>query len=625
MFQEKHLPKLIFLTPIVTIILLTLVILSFFISIERANLRIESEALEKQLLTQQKTTLSYEIQKVFHYFEYHMRIMRHNIDTELKDRVDDIHQIGINLFSKNYEGKTIQELRQDLLLTLSSLHVSTRRGYYFIVDAKGEIIYPQEELGDRIGLKNAVTEAIRNGGYASTEVGRPRRVYVKTLAAYEWSVGSAEYLDLATSKLKQEMIAWAESLRYGSGGYVWIHDTSHTLLAHPFRKESVGKDDANLEDKNHLPITKIFVQQAMSAGDAFGNFVEYFWPKPYETTPSKKISYVAFFKPWNWVVGTGAYVSDIEKTIAVKKEEMKAKMDRYILGVIVIALFSMMIVGFISLLITRQINEALESYRIRVQNQNDTLKEFNATLRIKINQALAESKRKDLALLHQSRLAQMGEMLSIIAHQWRQPLSEVSGIFMELETAAQFNQVDKEMILKSASDGDRLLSYMSRTIDDFRHFFKPSKERVMFDIAQACEEAFSLARATLNHAHISLHVSQHSSISTLGFPNEYAQVILNLLLNAKDAFVERGVQSPRIWVSIGLSEAGKSLVCVSDNAGGIDEALVQSIFEPYVSTKKASSGTGLGLYMAKMIIEDNMQGSITVCNTDDGAQFCIEV
>ncbi|MDD3342847.1 MAG: cache domain-containing protein [Sulfurospirillaceae bacterium] len=625
MFQEKHLPKLIFITPIVTIVLLTFFILSFFIFIERANLRFESEALEKQLLSQQKTTLSYEVQKVFNYFEYHSRTMRQNIDNELKDRVDDVHMMGINLYAKNNEQKSLTELRQDLLLTLSSLHVSAHRGYYFIVNSKGEIIYPQEELGDRIGLKSAVAEAMQNGGYATSEVGRPRRVYVKALSPYGWSIGAAEYLDLAMLRLKREMITWAESLRYAEGGYVWIHNSSHTLLAHPFRPDSIGKDDVLLQDINGQFITQLFVEKAMHSGESLGSFVEYSWPKPYENEPSKKISYVAFYKPWNWIVGTGIYVSDVEKTIALKKEEMKAKMDRYILGVIVIAIFSMMIVGFLSFLITQQINTALESYRSRVHNQTEALKEFNATLRTKINQALAESKQKDLALMHQSRLAQMGEMLSIIAHQWRQPLSEVSGIFMELETAAKFGKANKALIMQSAKEGDTLLSYMSRTIDDFRNFFKPSKERVSFSVQMACEEAFTLARATLKNAHISLQIKQHKSVEVMGFPNEYAQVVLNLLLNAKDVLMERQILLPQIWVEIGMNAEGKSLVCIRDNAGGIEESLMQSIFEPYVSTKKASSGTGLGLYMAKMIIEDNMNGKLYASNENLGAQFCIEV
>ncbi len=623
MFKEKYLSKLIFLTPIVTIALLTFFTLSLFISMERANLNVESQALEQKLLQQQKAMLVSEIQKVFNYFEYHLSMMYRTIDRELRDRVDDVHMMGINLFAKG-ENKSQQLLRQELLLMLSSLHVSGHRGYYFVLDATGEILYPLEELGDRIGLQSAAQEALQNGGYATSEVGRPRRVYVKPLTPYGWSIGAAEYLDIATSRLKDEMISWTESLQYGEGGYMWIHNTSHTLLAHPFRAKSIGKDDTLLHDQAGEMIVQEFVKKALDK-EGQGGFVEYFWSKPHEETPSKKISYVAQFKPWHWVVGTGVYRDDVQKEIVLKKEEMKAKMDRYILGVIIIALVSMLGVGFLSFLVTKQINLALQSYQDRVRHKTETLKEFNATLRSKINKALEESKQKDMALLQQSRLAQMGEMLSIIAHQWRQPLSEVSGIFMELETASKFGKADTSLIQESAKEADKLLSYMSRTIDDFRHFFKPSKAKENFWVQKACEEAFSLSEAVLKNSHITLHVKIFDSPKVEGYPNEYAQVILNLILNAKDILMERKVKEPHIWVEIGRSKEGNTLVCVMDNGGGIEESHLKMVFEPYFSTKKASKGSGLGLYMAKMIIEQNMGGKIDVENGSMGAKFKVEV
>ncbi len=625
MFKERHLPKLIFLTPIMTVGLLTLFILSFFIFIERANLHVESLSLEQKLLQTQKTTLVSEIQKVFSYFDYHLKMLHKRVDNELKERVDDIYLMGIALYARNKENKAILEIKQDLLLTLSSLHVSGHRGYYFVIDAKGEILFPLEELGDRIGLKNAIHTALNNeSGYATTDVGRPRRIYVKHLAPLGWSVGSAEYLDLAVSRLKEEMIEWTQSLRYGNDGYVWIHNTSHTLLAHPFRKESIGKDDAELKDEKGVFIIQDFVQKALQSKDDKGSFVEYYWSKPHAKNASKKISYVALFAPWNWVVGTGVYQDDIEHEIALKKEEMKERMDRYVFGVMMIALFCMLVVGLLSFIVTKQINDALESYRKRVKVKTEALKEFNASLRFKITKALEESKQKDKALLQQSRLAQMGEMLSLIAHQWRQPLSEVSAIFMELETASKFGKASREMIAYSAQEADKLLSYMSRTIDDFRHFFKPSRQKEHFSVAYACQEAVTLASALLKNAHIALHVKILQSPYVDGYPNEYAQVVLNLIINAKEALVERKIAMPMIMVEVDMNADGKTCVRVSDNAEGIDEKVYESLFEPYVSTK-TTSGSGLGLYMAKMIIEQNMGGKLTASNTLEGALFSIEV
>jgi signal transduction histidine kinase len=625
MFKEKHLPKLIFITPIMTVGLLTLFILSFFIVSERANLRVESAALEEKLLQGQKTILVAEVQKIFAYFEYHMGMLNKRIDRELKDRVDDIAAMGIGLYAQYEASKALREVQRELLVMLSSLHVSGHRGYYFVVGSAGEILFPLEEAGDRVGLSEAAARALlAENGYANTDVGRPRRLYVKRLAPFGWHVGSAEYLDEATSRLKEEMIEWTQSLRYGNDGYVWIHNTTHTLLAHPFRQEAVGKDDAMLQDAKGESIVQMFVKKALQSKDDKGSFVEYEWQKPHAHVATKKLSYVALFAPWNWVVGTGVYRDDVEREIASKKEEMKEKMDRYIAGVIIIALFSMLAVGFLSFMVTQQINEALESYRKRVKAKTEALREFNATLRSKVAKALEESKQKDKALLQQSRLAQMGEMLSLIAHQWRQPLSEVSAIFMELESASKFGKASREMIAYSAQEADKLLCYMSRTIDDFRHFFKPSKDKEHFCIHDACQEALSLSSALLKNAHIDLHVTVESHTDVEGYPNEYAQVVLNLLINAKEALQSRKTPNPSIVLEVTQTKEGKSCVRISDNAGGIEPSVRDALFEPYVSTK-TTSGSGLGLYMSKMIIEQNMGGKLSVTNTEEGACFCIEV
>ena len=625
MFKEKHLPKLIFLTPVMTVGLLTLFILSFFIVSERANLRVESAALEEKLLQGQKTILVAEVQKIFAYFEYHMGMLNKRIDRELKDRVDDIAAMGIGLYAKYETSKALSEVQRELLVMLSSLHVSGHRGYYFVVDSSGEVLFPIEEAGDRIGLKEAAARALLvENGYANTDVGRPRRLYVKRLAPFGWHVGSAEYLDEATSRLKEEMIEWTQTLRYGNDGYVWIHNTTHTLLAHPFRQEAVSKDDAMLQDAKGENIVQMFVKKALQSRDDKGSFVEYEWQKPHAHVATKKLSYVALFSPWNWVVGTGVYRDDVEREIASKKKEMKEKMDRYIAGVIIIALFSMLAVGFLSFVVTGQINDALESYRKRVKAKTEALREFNATLRSKVAKALEESKQKDKALLQQSRLAQMGEMLSLIAHQWRQPLSEVSAIFMELESASKFGKASREMIAYSAQEADKLLCYMSRTIDDFRHFFKPSKDKEHFCIHDACQEALSLSSALLKNAHIDLHVKVESHTNVEGYPNEYAQVVLNLLINAKEALQSRKTLNPSIVLEVSQTKEGRSCVRISDNAGGIEPSVRDALFEPYISTK-TTSGSGLGLYMSKMIIEQNMGGKLSVTNTAEGACFCIEV
>lgn len=217
----------------------------------------------------------------------------------------------------------------------------------------------------------------------------------------------------------------------------------------------------------------------------------------------------------------------------------------------------------------------------------------------------------------------MSKMLSLIAHQWRQPLTEVLGIFMELETAAKFGKADKEYIENEAKEGDKLVRYMSKTIDNFRDFFKPEDAKTTFSIKSACEEAFSLAHPSLCHEriHVSLLVNKDSTV--LGYPLAFAQVVLNLLLNAKDALMQQSPKNPTIQVKI-WAAGDFAFVEVIDNGGGIDMDVYPKIFDPYVSTKK-SAGTGLGLYMAKMVIEQHLGGEISASTTNKGATFLIKV
>jgi signal transduction histidine kinase len=235
-----------------------------------------------------------------------------------------------------------------------------------------------------------------------------------------------------------------------------------------------------------------------------------------------------------------------------------------------------------------------------------------------------DQKDKEAAMLHQARLAQMGEMLSLIAHQWRQPLSEVSGMFMELEAASRFNKLDRALMAKTSARATKLLDYMSDTIDDFRHFLKPSKTKEKFDIEEICQDALTLAKASLRSYGIkaSLHVKERCT--AIGYPRECAQVILNLILNAKDAFAKQNIKDP--WIKIDIKKGKKGvLIEVEDNAKGLDPYVKEHLFEPYISTKPKKHGTGLGLYMSKRIVEESMGGKLWYKDGKHGAIFIVEL
>ncbi|MBU0924028.1 HAMP domain-containing histidine kinase, partial [bacterium] len=252
------------------------------------------------------------------------------------------------------------------------------------------------------------------------------------------------------------------------------------------------------------------------------------------------------------------------------------------------------------------------------------LEDINKNLELKVQIAIDEAQKKDRAMLHQSRLARMGTMLSMIAHQWRQPLSEVSGILMELETASKFKKADDTMIQESVKESNKVIQFMSYTIDDFRNFFKPDKQKVYFYIEDSCYEAISLIGASIKNYNITLNKKIKCNCEIYGYKREFAQVLLNLMSNAKDALIQKEIKNPTIDLEVDYID-GYSIVTIKDNAGGVNTEHMDLIFEPYFTTKGSLQGTGLGLYMSKMIIEKNMGGELSVENKDDGAVFKVKI
>jgi len=232
---------------------------------------------------------------------------------------------------------------------------------------------------------------------------------------------------------------------------------------------------------------------------------------------------------------------------------------------------------------------------------------------------------KEQMLLQQSRQAAMGEMIGNIAHQWRQPLNTLGLFTQRLGFFYGSPSFNKEFLDTSVAKSMEIIQYMSRTIDDFRSFFSTDREKSEFSINEAVNKALSsLVEASFKERRIIIDREESGEVMIHGFPNEYAQVLLNIFINARDAMNERAVESPRIIIAIG-AENGVSVLTIADNGGGISEDIIDKIFDPYFTTKGPQLGTGVGLFMSRIIIENNMGGRLTVRNTAVGAEFRIEV
>jgi len=271
-------------------------------------------------------------------------------------------------------------------------------------------------------------------------------------------------------------------------------------------------------------------------------------------------------------------------------------------------------------LMVERLRELISEKEIRTQQ----LKVITKELELKIAERTAELREKDDLLLLQSRQAAMGEMIGNIAHQWRQPLNNLGLGIQELKYACELGGYTQELLDKSTARSMELINHMSKTIDDFRNFFRPDAERVVFKMSEVVSKALSIVEDRLSDRRIVVELNVLADSTIQSYQNQFAQVILNILNNACDALAEQEVAEPRIRITV-ATEGDRSTLTIGDNAGGIPPGIIGKIFDPYFTTKGPQQGTGIGLFMAKSIIEKNMGGSLTVTNDAQGAQFRIEV
>jgi len=212
----------------------------------------------------------------------------------------------------------------------------------------------------------------------------------------------------------------------------------------------------------------------------------------------------------------------------------------------------------------------------------------------------------------------------MIAHQWRQPLSAISSTVQGLHLKLTLKKYDEVLFLEKLMDVNRYAQYLSQTIDDFRHFFKTSKEKNQVTLEEVIEKVLSLIHVTLENKKITLIMDFQSNEFLMTYSNELMQVLLNLIKNAEDALVENQIDHP--WIKIATSKNETHvMLSISDNAGGIPPEILTRIFEPYFSTKTQKDGTGLGLYMSQKIIEEHCSGSLCASNSSSGAVFTIQL
>lgn len=249
---------------------------------------------------------------------------------------------------------------------------------------------------------------------------------------------------------------------------------------------------------------------------------------------------------------------------------------------------------------------------------------WNYLLKKQVTKQISELRNKDTIILQQSKHAAMGELIANIAHQWRQPLANLNGLILNFDYYNENNKLNKETISNYLNQIEELSLHMSNTIEDFSNFFSPQKEKKIFKINTMIEDIKNLLKFSFIKNNIKLLILEDKDITIETYYAELLQILLIIINNSKDAFIQNNIQNPQILINV--EESTENIIIkIEDNAGGIPFEIVDRIFEPYFTTKDKFHGTGLGLHIVKTLLENSLNGNIEVVNIKKGAKFTIKL
>ncbi|MEV9615431.1 PAS domain-containing sensor histidine kinase [Aliarcobacter butzleri] len=280
----------------------------------------------------------------------------------------------------------------------------------------------------------------------------------------------------------------------------------------------------------------------------------------------------------------------------------------------------------IGLDITQQRNYeiSIREKALELKVAKSQLENLNSSLEKRIEDEIKKNTKQQHMIMQQNKLAQMGEMIENIAHQWRQPLAQINSSIILIDAILEKHNFKDTLVENKLTEIESLTSYMSKTISDFKNFFNPNKKKTIFNVEEAIQKANDVLKGLINSHHIQMEINIEKDLKINSYLGELQQVILIIINNAIDALIHMNIHFPKILINA-YTDNESLVIHIEDNALGINSDLLDKIFEPYFTTKHKAQGTGLGLYIAKMIVENSLLGLLSVENKQNCACFTIKI
>uniref|UniRef100_UPI004047E89B sensor histidine kinase n=1 Tax=Aliarcobacter sp. TaxID=2321116 RepID=UPI004047E89B len=622
--NEKKLLKIIKYAPTIFVLCITTFILAILFWDNIKKFEKDKEKIRLEYTQKNKELIKERVYEVYDYIKREQEYTELELKKRLKESVDIAYNIAQGIYKNNLD-KTKEEIRKLIVDALRDLRFNSGRGYYFIYDNSGKnILLPhskelegkdfsnhQDAKGSYI-IKDMLSLLFKNNeafyewywfNPTNPDIQRKKIGLVKNIEQLDFFIGTGEYLDDFEKEVKERVLRNIREIRFGNNGYIFIINYDSIYLSH-IRKEFIGQNA--IKNNDTVEIKKVIEDliDISKKGEGFYSYIQN--KKPDNEQSIKKVSFVKGLENWSWMIGTGFYEDDTEKAINEKKEELNKEFEQYLFKTIIFVLFLILFLMIISIYFTEILQKKFRKY------QNERTKQQNI-------------------ISQQGKMAAMGEMIGHIAHQWRQPLSSISTSATGMKLQKEMNILEDNSLIEGLEQINKSVQYLSTTIDDFRDFYKPNKNKTQFKILDTVDKVINLIHSQFNSNGIKI-IKKGENIEIYNYENELIQIIINLLNNSRDELLKKDLNSKKlIFINI-IRKETDLLIYIKDNAGGVPEEIMHKIFEPYFTTKEKSDGTGIGLYMCSQLIE-GMHGKISVSNVKYeyenenyiGAEFVIKL
>ena len=608
--KENKILKIIKYAPSIFILILCIIINFYLLYEKKQNLNLEKKEIKQKYITTNKELIKNEVLETIHYINMKQKNTEKNLEQMLKKVVLNAHQISLNVYNMNKDEKK-EKILEQIKKVLNNINYA-KDGYFFIYDFNGVNIL---HGGDKsIEGRNLLDYKDSKSNNISKELNEILKTKNETYYSWYWPkndnkeykkigffkkieplnlyIGTGRFVVDYEQNLKKEILEYLSSVKYRKYGYIFVLDNKGKYLSY-YNKDFIGKSISDLAFVEN--INKSF--EKMKKVSKKGNYLRYdHIDKPNSVIKKiEKISYIKKFDKWNWIIGTGFYLDDVYKQIEEKELVLEKKYKEEIKTLYKITVISTIILLLISIYISKLIERIFLNYKNKIEEQIQT------------------NRQKDNLIAYQSKMATMGEMIGNIAHQWRQPLSSISTAATGVKMQKEIGVLTDDFEIKSLDSINNNVQYLSKTIDDFRNFFKNNKTRKEFNIQDSFEKTFKLVSAQYKNKDIEL-ISNIEDVVLCSFESKLVQVLINILNNARDELIK---QNFRKLIFIEAKKVENSLIIlIKDNANGINDHIKHRIFEPYFTTKSKEEGTGIGLYMSSEIVNKHLDGTLEFSNEE---------